>query len=460
MPYRSKVTLVYLLGFTLDLLNIFALNAAYPVLGHELQASVTQLSWSSNLYVLGLTVVIPLGSWLASRWGERTTLLLSLTLFGLGSTLAGGAGSIESLLAWRLLQGLGGGLLIPVGQAMAYRLYPPEQRHHLTSLVMMVALLVPALSPALGGMVVDHGAWRWIFYAMLPLTLLCTGLVLAWLPAREALPAAQPLLDLRLLGEPLLRTAMLIYLCVPGVFIGANLVAALYLQQRFGKSATATGALMLPWSIGALGAIAFVRWCFTRLGPRLLLSIGILIQCTAPLWLALPWIATAPSALALIFALLGLGSSLCSSSAQSLAFLAITPMQMGHASALWNLNRQLSFCLGVALLGAVLNRLLPAPEAFQQTFVLAALLTLPGQVLDYPGLCRLFQQAYGKRPGLQIRIDELQEISAGPCLTVVSYREWQADAMGNQSLRRSTAVFEHDHGTLRWLHLHETPVAS
>ncbi|QHF29065.1 MFS transporter [Pseudomonas sp. R32] len=376
MPYRAKVTLVYLLGFTLDLLNMFALNAAYPALGQELHASVAQLSWTSNLYMLGLTLVIPLGTWLAARLGERQTLLLSLALFGLGSALAGSAGSIEGLLAWRLLQGLGGGLLIPVGQAMAYRLYAPEQRHHLTSLVMMVALLVPAVSPALGGVVVDQGSWRWIFLAMLPLTLIAGVLVLAWLPANLPLPAPQPMLDLRLLGQPLLRTAMLIYLCVPGVFIGANLVAALYLQQRLGLNATATGALMLPWALGALGAIAVVRWRFNLTGPKRLLSAGILIQFTALLWLASPWVAAHPAWLALIFTLLGLGSSLCSSSAQSLAFLAIAPEQMGQASALWNLNRQLSFCLGVAVLGATLNHLLPAPQAFAHSFILAALLTL------------------------------------------------------------------------------------
>jgi MFS family permease len=391
MPYRSKVTVVYLLGFTLDLLNMFALNAAYPLLGQALHASVAQLSWTSNLYMLGLTLAIPLGNGFASRLGERTTLLLSLTLFGLGSALAAGAGTIDSLLGWRLLQGLGGGLLIPVGQAMAYRLYPPDQRHHLTALVMMVGLLVPALSPALGGVVVDHASWRWIFIAMLPLTLLTAVLVLAWLPARQPLPDVQPLLNLRLLGQPLLRTAMLIYLCVPGVFIGANLVAALYLQQQLGISATVTGALMLPWALGALAAIGFVRWRFARLGPRLLLSAGMLIQCTALLWLALFSGTPHPAALVSIFALLGLGSSLCSSSAQNLAFLTIPPEQMGQASALWNLNRQLSFCLGVALLGAVLDQLLPAPAAFEQTFLVAALLTLLPlpMVIKLPKACTL-----------------------------------------------------------------------
>lgn len=88
-----------------------------------------------------------------------------------------------------------------------------------------------------------------------------------------------------------------------------------------------------------------------------------------------------------------------------------------------------------------------------------SMITLPGQCLDYQGLYRLFQQAHGKRPGLQIRIDELQQITCGPDTAVVSYREWQADAVGNSSQRRSTAVFEHDNGALRWLHLHETSVA-
>lgn len=89
-----------------------------------------------------------------------------------------------------------------------------------------------------------------------------------------------------------------------------------------------------------------------------------------------------------------------------------------------------------------------------------SMITLPGQCLDYQGLYRVFEQAHGKRPGLQIRIDELQQIASGPSMAVVSYREWQADAAGNQSQRRSTAVFEQNDGSLRWLHLHETPVAA
>ncbi|WP_327440495.1 DUF4440 domain-containing protein [Pseudomonas donghuensis] len=90
-----------------------------------------------------------------------------------------------------------------------------------------------------------------------------------------------------------------------------------------------------------------------------------------------------------------------------------------------------------------------------------SMITLPGQVIDYQGLHSVFQHAYGKRAGLEIGIDELQLIAKGPNLSVVSYREWQADAAGNRSVRRSTVVFEHNtNGALRWRHLHETPVTA
>jgi len=127
MTYRAKVELLYLLGFSLDLVNMFIGTVAYPAVATDLHASVPQLAWIGNAYMLGLTLVIPLGSWLAARLGERRLLCLSLAVFALGAILAGTAPSIEALIGWRLLQGLGGGLLIPVGQAMAPRPVPPHR---------------------------------------------------------------------------------------------------------------------------------------------------------------------------------------------------------------------------------------------------------------------------------------------------------------------------------------------
>ena len=370
MTYRSKVAWIFLLGFALDLVNMFVATVAYPDIAHELHASVTQLAWISNAYLLGLTVIIPLSVWLAAVMGERTLIAASLLLFAGASVMVGKASSIETLIGWRALQGLGGGLLIPVGQAMAYRHYPAAERSQLTASVMSVALLVPALSPALGGLIVDSVSWRWVFYANLPLALLTLLLALLWIKP-DAPVTVRPALDVgsifKQIRSPMLRVAMLVYLCIPGVFIGTSLIAILYLRG-LGYDASQTGALMLPWAMASALAIFLSKKRFNRYGPKPLLLAGMALQCIGILLLTKP----EPAVIILAYALMGLGGSLCSSTAQTLAFLDIPAERMGHASALWNINRQVSFCLGAAALSGLLSAL----DSFVITFTIAAALTL------------------------------------------------------------------------------------
>ncbi|MBT0626323.1 MFS transporter [Pseudomonas fluorescens] len=368
MTYRSKVAWIFLFGFALDLVNMFVATVAYPDIARELHASVTQLAWISNAYMLGLTVIIPLSVWLAALMGERTLIAASLLLFAGASLMVGQASSIQTLIGWRALQGLGGGLLIPVGQAMAYRHFPVAERSQLTARVMSVALLVPALSPALGGLIVDSLSWHWIFYANLPLALITLLLALLWIKP-DAPATERPALDVgsifKQIRSPMLRVAMLVYLFIPGVFIGTSLIAILYLRG-LGYDATQTGALMLPWALASALAIFLSKTLFNRCGPKPLLLAGMALQCIGILLLNQPaWVIAA-------YALMGLGGSLCSSTAQTLAFLDIPAERMGHASALWNINRQVSFCLGAAALSALLSAL----DSFAITFTIAAALTL------------------------------------------------------------------------------------
>ncbi|OPB33669.1 MFS transporter [Pseudomonas fluorescens] len=368
MTYRSKVAWIFLLGFALDLVNMFVATVAYPDIARELHASVTQLAWISNAYMLGLTLIIPLSVWLAAIMGERTLIATSLLLFAGASVMVGQAGSIEALIGWRAVQGLGGGLLIPVGQAMAYRHFPAAERSQLTARVMSVALLVPALSPALGGVIVDSVSWRWIFYANLPLALITLLLALLWIKP-DAPTRVRPPLDLssifKQVASPMLRVAMLVYLCIPGVFIGTSLIAILYVRS-LGYDATQTGALMLPWALASAVAIYLSKKLFNRCGPKPLLLAGMALQCGGILLL------NEPALIIAAYVLMGLGGSLCSSTAQTLAFLDIAAERMGHASALWNMNRQVSFCVGAAVLSAILSTL----DSFAITFTMAAALTL------------------------------------------------------------------------------------
>ncbi|NMY38269.1 MULTISPECIES: MFS transporter [unclassified Pseudomonas] len=397
MAYRNKIATVYLLGFALDLVNMFAVSIAYPQIGLELRASVAQLAWIGNAYMLGLTLIILPSVWLATVVGEKRLLLISLGVFTAASWAVAQATSIETLMGWRLLQGLGGGLLIPVGQAMVYREFRPHERARLTSVILLVALMVPALSPVLGGWVVEAKSWRWVFYANLPLALIALVLAQCWIrPGSQSARTAPVRLAtlVHLLKSPLLRVAMLTYLCIPGIFIGTQLVSILYVHQ-LGYSPAQTGALMLPWALASALGIALSRYRFNRWGPKPLLVAGMSAQALGiallihmqdgPLWL--------PMAL---YALMGFGGSLCSSTAQNTAFIDVPAEHMAHASALWNLNRQLSFLLGPALMMALfgaLSTLTSTSHAFALCFGIGCGLTLvpliPALRLDTPRVLAL-----------------------------------------------------------------------
>ncbi|MHC5178436.1 MFS transporter [Serratia rhizosphaerae] len=437
MNYRLRVASVYLLGFFIDLVNMFIANVAYPDIGRQLDAPVSQLAWVSNGYILGLTLVIPLSSWLAKRMGSKRLLMLSLGVFIIGTCGVAAAGNIGQLIAWRVLQGLGGGLLIPVGQTMTYALYRSHERARLSAVVMLVALMAPALSPAIGGALVDNVSWRWVFLASLPLAFAALILAACWLKpdaeagaaerldfsglisgclalslillgltnmgesgrlgvgamlllaglalmggyVRASLRKTQPLLNLRLMQEPMLRTAMLIYQLIPGIFTGVSLVAMLYLQNQLGMHATLVGVMMLPWAIAAFAAISLTGKTFNQLGPRPLFIIGCLVQGSGIGLLSLIGSGDDVVLAASAYALMGFGGSLCSSTAQSSAFIQVDDTELADASALWNINRQLSFCFGVTLISLLLNVLLnmtgmPAARAYHLCFVLAAVSTV------------------------------------------------------------------------------------
>jgi EmrB/QacA subfamily drug resistance transporter len=432
MSYRVRVASVYLLGFFIDLVNMFIANVAYPDIGRQFDAPVTQLAWISNGYILGLTLVIPLSGWLVRRLGAKRLFLLSLLIFIAGTCGVGASKSVTQLITWRWIQGIGGGLLIPIGQTMTYALYRSNERAKLSSVVMLIALLAPALSPAVGGILVENLSWRWVFLVSLPLAAVAMVLAGCWLKADspadssepldlaglisgcaaltlillgltwmgdtdrlyqgawmllagvitlagyvwDALRKNQPLINLHLVKDPLLQTAMLIYQFIPGVFTGVSLLTVLYLQNQLGMPASYVGALMLPWSLASFAAISLTGKKFNCWGPRPLFITGCLVQAVGIGLLALTGPTEDIILCVMAFAFMGFGGSLCSSTAQSSAFIQIADNQLADASALWNINRQLSFCLGVTLVSLLFNLIadtgIATEYAYHLCFVIAA----------------------------------------------------------------------------------------
>lgn len=186
----------------------------------------------------------------------------------------------------------------------------------------------------------------------------------------------QPLINLHLVRDPLLQTAMLIYQFIPGVFTGISMLTMLYLQNQLGMHASLVGALMLPWSLASFAAISLTGKKFNHWGPRPLFITGCLVQALGIGMLVLTGQTEDIIVCVLAFALMGFGGSLCSSTAQSAAFIHITDSELADASTLWNINRQLSFCLGVTLASLLFNLIadsgIATEHAYHLCFVIAA----------------------------------------------------------------------------------------
>ncbi|WP_042111425.1 MFS transporter, partial [Acinetobacter rudis] len=185
MQYRSKVACIFLLGFFIDCINIFMSAIAFPAMSTLFQLTQVEAAWISNSYILGLCLIIPMSIGLANLFNTRRVLLGSTAIFALSSFMVGSADSFNSLVIWRFIQGLSGGLIIPVGQALTFNLYQGNDRVKISTLIMMTALIAPALSPMLGGWVIDISSWRWVFYSHLPMILLLLLLIYIWLKPEQ-----------------------------------------------------------------------------------------------------------------------------------------------------------------------------------------------------------------------------------------------------------------------------------
>jgi MFS family permease len=161
ISYKWIVATVYVSALFLDILDTTIVNVAIPSMGRELHTENAE--WVVLGYTLSLAVWIPTSGWLGDRFGTKRTFLWALLAFTLGSLLCGSAQTMGQLIAFRVIQGIGGGMLTPVGLAMLFRAFPPVERARASTIIMIPTLVAPALGPVLGGLIVTKVSWRWIF---------------------------------------------------------------------------------------------------------------------------------------------------------------------------------------------------------------------------------------------------------------------------------------------------------
>jgi EmrB/QacA subfamily drug resistance transporter len=247
---------VVVLGTIMTVLDLTIVNVAIPTLGKDFNASISTIQWVMTSYMLAFASVIPLTGWASERFGAKRVWLGSLTLFMLGSGLAATAWSIGSLIGFRVLQGLGAGMILPVGQTILAQAAGPQRMGRVMSVIGVPMLLGPVLGPVIGGAIVDQVSWHWIFLINLPIG------IAALLFAQRLLPEAKPQLGQRLdlRGLMLLSPGIAIFLY--GMSQAAN-------QGSFGDMRTAGAAV-----IGVVLVGLFVRHARRR-GPMALIDISL-----------------------------------------------------------------------------------------------------------------------------------------------------------------------------------------
>jgi MFS family permease len=191
-----RLASVVVLGTIMSILDTTIVNVAIETLGRELHSSLSAIQWVSTGYLLALATVIPLTGWAMERFGGKRMWMISVTLFMAGSALCGLSWSVESLIVFRVLQGFGGGMILPIGQAILAQAAGPQRMGRVMSVIGVPTLLGPVLGPVIGGLIVDHFSWRWIFFVNLPVG--AVALLMAWriLPAADV-RRSRPALDLR-----------------------------------------------------------------------------------------------------------------------------------------------------------------------------------------------------------------------------------------------------------------------
>jgi len=404
---------VVILGMIMSILDTTIVNVALRTLGHELHSNIAQVQWVVTGYLLSLGAVIPVTGWASRRWGARRVYLVSLVLFTAGSAACGLSSSLTALVVFRVLQGVGGGMIMPVAQLIMAQVAGPQRMGRVMGVVSMPAMLAPIFGPVIGGAILEHLHWSWIFFVNVPvgavafalawrmlprtdsgeagpldvlgLALLPTGaaaivyglselgsgaslgsaIVLAPLIAGAALSIAftlhalrieRPLLDVRLYANRVFSGASFTTFGLGAALFGAMILVPLYYQEVRAESVINTGLLNAPQGIGALVAMPIAGRLTDRFGGGRIALVGVSILCVSTLPLAFVGAHTSIVGLSALLVVRGVSIGLSFMPAMTAAFASMRPDQLSDATPQINVLMRLGSAIGVAILAVVLER--------------------------------------------------------------------------------------------------------
>lgn len=413
-----KVAGVVVLGAIMSILDITVVNVALPVFQTEFATNPAEpiaystVAWTVTAYTLALATVIPLTGWAADRFGTKRLYLLAVALFTAGSALCAAAGSIEMLILFRVIQGLGGGMLMPLGMTIMTKAAGPDRMGRLMAILGIPMLLGPILGPILGGWLIEHQSWHWIFLINVPIGIAAIGYAMWALPNDSAEPSesldvigmalmspglalflygvstipeagtikdaevlitmgagialiaafvrhsfrpAHPLLDLRLFKNRNLTASTLTMFLFAAAFFGGLLLVPTYFQQVRGESTLDAGLLVAPQGIGAMLTMPIAGALADKFPVGRIVPFGLITIVLGMFAMTQIDADTSYTYLIAVLFVLGLGMGGTMMPIMTSALKTLKHHEVARGSTLLNIVQQVASSVGVAIMSVVLT---------------------------------------------------------------------------------------------------------
>jgi EmrB/QacA subfamily drug resistance transporter len=421
-PHVWRIAIVVVLGSIMSILDTTIVNVALHTLQDDLNATLAQIQWVLTGYLLALAAVIPVTGWAARRFGSKNVYLVSLVLFTVGSVLCGVATSTTELIVFRVLQGFGGGMLLPIGQLMLASAAGPSRMGRVMSIVAVPAMLAPILGPTIGGVIVDNLSWRWIFFVNVPIGIAAVIAAIRILPREHgsktepldvtgfllmaagvplltyglaeigatgkvdsprvivplllgiglivgfvfhALRAKRPLLDMRLYSKATFASASLTMFFLGTALFGGMILLPLYWQEVRGFDALKTGLLIGPLGLGMALIMPLAGKLTDRYGGGPLALIGIIVTTAATVPFALIGAHTPITYLSGAMFIRGMGIGLAFMPAMTAAYASLKRSELSDAAPQLNIVQRIGGSIGTAILAVILQRALAGTKTLE-----------------------------------------------------------------------------------------------
>ena len=405
-----------MLATFMEVLDTTIVSVALPHVAGSLSASTDEATWTLTSYLVSNAIILPASGWLARRFGRKRFLLSCIVLFTLSSLVCGLATTLGLLVFARIVQGIGGGALQPLSQAILLESFPPDRRGMAMAAFAFGVVVAPILGPTLGGWLTDNYSWRWAFYVNIPVGILAIAMINSFVedppyirnqrPGRidgigfglmavtlatlqiildrgeqddwfaadwvswfavisilslvaflvRELTVAEPIVNLRVLRNRNFAVGVVLITMVGVALYSAITLLPIFLQTLMGYSALQSGIAVSPRGVGALLTMPIVGYLADRVDFRKLVATGFFIVAASLWWLGAINLEIAMSTIVWPSVFTGVGLSMIFVPLSAVAMGGLPQEEMGNASGIFNLMRNVGGSVGISVVTTMLVR--------------------------------------------------------------------------------------------------------